>query len=62
MSTGKVLYECGSHKCKNTTEAQSNDKQEVLVIRRRQKIVRALNPESGYERFFGNFILSNALI
>ncbi|XP_033222312.1 eukaryotic translation initiation factor 2-alpha kinase isoform X2 [Belonocnema kinseyi] len=51
VSTGKVLYECNQHDCKNTTEGESYVEPEVLVIQRYQQTVRAAESRSGYERW-----------
>lgn len=48
--TGKILYECNSHGCTNNTENKGYLKHEVLVIKRLQQTVRAIEARTGIER------------
>nr|XP_012137915.1 PREDICTED: eukaryotic translation initiation factor 2-alpha kinase isoform X1 [Megachile rotundata]XP_012137916.1 PREDICTED: eukaryotic translation initiation factor 2-alpha kinase isoform X1 [Megachile rotundata] len=50
-TTGKILYECGISGCTNNTEKESYVEQEVLVVQRFQQTVRAVEPQSGIERW-----------
>lgn len=49
VSTGKILYECNVSGCMNKTE-ERHLKQEVLVIKRFQQTVRAVEARTGIER------------
>ncbi|KOC63214.1 Eukaryotic translation initiation factor 2-alpha kinase 3 [Habropoda laboriosa] len=50
-TTGKILYECGINGCMNITEGETYIEQEVLVVRRFQQTVRAVEPRTGIERW-----------
>ncbi|XP_043248351.1 eukaryotic translation initiation factor 2-alpha kinase isoform X1 [Colletes gigas] len=49
-ATGKVLYECGINGCTNTN-GDSYIEQDVLIVRRYQQTVRAVEPRTGIERW-----------
>lgn len=50
-TTGKILYECGINGCTNNTAKESYVEQEVLIVQRFQQTVRAVEPQSGIERW-----------
>lgn len=49
-STGRILYECDITGCKNNTDGEGYLEQEVLVIKRLQQTVRAVEARTGIER------------
>ncbi|XP_046624271.1 eukaryotic translation initiation factor 2-alpha kinase isoform X1 [Neodiprion virginianus] len=59
--TGQVLYECDINGCTNKTDGNAQIDQEVLIIQRFQKTVRAIEPRTGHERWnfsVGQHVLS----
>ncbi|XP_046430565.1 eukaryotic translation initiation factor 2-alpha kinase isoform X2 [Neodiprion fabricii] len=59
--TGQVLYECDINGCTNKTDGNDQIDQEVLIIQRFQKTVRAIEPRTGHERWnfsVGQHVLS----
>ncbi|XP_046487406.1 eukaryotic translation initiation factor 2-alpha kinase isoform X3 [Neodiprion pinetum] len=49
--TGQILYECNINGCTNKTDGNDQIDQEVLIIQRFQKTVRAIEPRTGHERW-----------
>ncbi|XP_072750618.1 eukaryotic translation initiation factor 2-alpha kinase [Anoplolepis gracilipes] len=49
-STGRILYECKVKECKNNT-VEEHLEYDILVIRRFQQTVRAIEPHTGNERW-----------
>ncbi|XP_032664784.1 eukaryotic translation initiation factor 2-alpha kinase isoform X2 [Odontomachus brunneus] len=49
--TGKILYECDITGCKNNTGGEGYLEQEVLVIKRLQQTIRAVEARTGIERW-----------
>lgn len=49
-STGRILYECDVTGCKNNTHNKRYLEQEILVIKRLQQTVRAVEARTGIER------------
>ncbi|XP_046598910.1 eukaryotic translation initiation factor 2-alpha kinase isoform X2 [Neodiprion lecontei] len=59
--TGQILYECNINGCTNKTDGNDQIDQEVLIIQRFQKTVRAIEPRTGHERWnfsVGQHVLS----
>lgn len=50
LHSGIALYECSSLNCKNTTDAEDNG-EDVAVIERSTRTVRAIEPRTGIERW-----------
>ncbi|XP_012256146.2 eukaryotic translation initiation factor 2-alpha kinase [Athalia rosae] len=50
-STGKILYECNISGCTNKTDETDRMDEEVLIVQRFQKTVRAIEPRRGHERW-----------
>ncbi|XP_014483949.1 PREDICTED: eukaryotic translation initiation factor 2-alpha kinase-like [Dinoponera quadriceps] len=50
-STGRILYECDVNKCTNYTDGKGYSEQEILVIKRFQHTVRAVEARTGIERW-----------
>ncbi|XP_043463144.1 eukaryotic translation initiation factor 2-alpha kinase-like isoform X2 [Leptopilina heterotoma] len=51
FSTGEILYTCDVHGCKNTTDGESYMNKQVLIIQRHQQTIRAVESQSGHERW-----------
>lgn len=49
-NTGRILYECNVTGCTNNTDGEGYLKQDVLVIKRFQQTVRAIEARTGIER------------
>ncbi|XP_066590227.1 eukaryotic translation initiation factor 2-alpha kinase-like [Prorops nasuta] len=49
--TGEVLYECSAKGCTNNTNKNDYLQQDILVIRRLQQTMRAIEPLTGLERW-----------
>ncbi|KAM0736385.1 Eukaryotic translation initiation factor 2-alpha kinase [Formica fusca] len=50
-STGRVLYECKVRECKNNTDPEGHIEYDVLIIRRFQQTIRAIEAHTGNERW-----------
>lgn len=50
LHTGKSLYECSALNCKNMTDSLDSN-EDVAVIERSTRTVRAIEPRTGVERY-----------